>query len=174
MELIPAHLMLTAARLLTLPGSPSLDCVLCLLMISLPNSIWCSNVECKSLQYNIKNEQVISYCSIVNPPTNTAHYSSSMFLSSLKMCSLWNLTLDIYVMKHVGWVIYSFISGDFAFSALALFVRHQKSILSVKIEWWGLGVVICLELGADCLHMVQLMPLRPQTLSSLASFTLSQ
>jgi len=37
-------------------------------------------------------------------------------------------------MKHVGWVIYSFISGDFAFSALALFVGHQKSILSVKIE----------------------------------------
>jgi len=31
-------------------------------------------------------------------------------------------------------------------------------------------VVICLERGADCLHMVQLMPLHPQTLSSLASF----
>ena len=25
--------------------------------------------------------------------------------------------------------------------------------------WWGDGVVICLEWGADCLHMVQLMPL---------------
>ena len=25
-------------------------------------------------------------------------------------------------------------------------------------EWWGAGVVICLELGAD-LHMAQLMPL---------------
>jgi len=34
-----------------------------------------------------------------------------------------------------------------------------KSIQSVKIEWWGVGVVICLERGADCLHMVQLMPL---------------
>jgi len=31
-------------------------------------------------------------------------------------------------------------------------------------------VVICLEQGADCLHMVQLMPLHPQTPSSLASF----
>ena len=27
-----------------------------------------------------------------------------------------------------------------------------------KTEWWGAGVVICLELGAD-LHMAQLMPL---------------
>jgi len=27
-----------------------------------------------------------------------------------------------------------------------------------KLEWWGAGVVICLERGAD-LHMTQLMPL---------------
>ena len=32
------------------------------------------------------------------------------------------------------------------------------------------GVVICLEQGADCLHMVQLMSLHPKTTSSLASF----
>ena len=31
-------------------------------------------------------------------------------------------------------------------------------------------MVICLQRGADCLHMVQLMPLHPQTPSSLASF----
>ena len=31
-------------------------------------------------------------------------------------------------------------------------------------------MVICLEQGSDCLHMVQLMPLHPKTPSSLASF----
>jgi len=31
-------------------------------------------------------------------------------------------------------------------------------------------MVICLERGADCLHMVQLIPPRPKTPSSLASF----
>jgi len=31
-------------------------------------------------------------------------------------------------------------------------------------------VVICLEQGADCLHMVQLMPLHPQYPSSVAFF----
>ena len=46
----------------------------------------------------------------------------------------------------------------------------RKSIRHVKIEWWGVGVVICLERDADCLHMVQLMPLPSQTPSSLASF----
>ena len=31
-------------------------------------------------------------------------------------------------------------------------------------------MVVCLERGADCLHVVQLMPLPSQTPSSLASF----
>jgi len=34
----------------------------------------------------------------------------------------------------------------------------RKDIRPVKTEWWGNGVVICLERGAD-LHMAQLMPL---------------
>ena len=46
----------------------------------------------------------------------------------------------------------------------------RKSIHHLNIECWGVGVVVCLEWGADCLHMVQLMPLRPKTPSSLASF----
>jgi len=39
----------------------------------------------------------------------------------------------------------------------------RKGIRPVKTEWWGAGVVICLEQGAD-LHMTQLMPL-PLTVS---------
>ena len=39
----------------------------------------------------------------------------------------------------------------------------RKSIRPVKKEWWGAGVVICLERVAD-LHMAQLMPL-PLTVS---------
>ena len=35
-----------------------------------------------------------------------------------------------------------------------------------KIEWWGAGMVVCLELGAD-LHMAQLMTL-PLTVSCLS------
>ena len=34
----------------------------------------------------------------------------------------------------------------------------RKGIQPVKTEWWGAGVVICLERGAD-LHMAQLTPL---------------
>ena len=39
----------------------------------------------------------------------------------------------------------------------------MKGIRLVKNEWWGTGVVICLERGAD-LHIAQLMPL-PLTVS---------
>ena len=51
-----------------------------------------------------------------------------------------------------------------AFSALTLLVGRQEGHpASKKTEWWGIGVVVCLERGAD-LHMAQLMPL-PLTVS---------
>jgi len=43
--------------------------------------------------------------------------------------------------------------------ALTLLVGRQEGHPACKkTEWWGSGVVICLERGAD-LHMAQLMPL---------------
>jgi len=46
-----------------------------------------------------------------------------------------------------------------AFSALTLLVERQEGHPACKkTEWWGAGVVICLERCAD-LHMAQLMPL---------------
>jgi len=42
------------------------------------------------------------------------------------------------------------------FSALTVLVGRQEG--HVKKRWWGAGMVVCLERGAD-LHMAQLMPL---------------
>ena len=51
-----------------------------------------------------------------------------------------------------------------AFSALTLLVVRQEGHPACKKnEWWGAGVVTCLERGAD-LHMAQLIPL-PLTVS---------
>jgi len=54
-----------------------------------------------------------------------------------------------------------------AFSALTLLVGRQEGHpgdpTCEKLEWWGAGMVICLERSAD-LHMAQLMPL-PLTVS---------
>jgi len=47
----------------------------------------------------------------------------------------------------------------YAFSALTLLVGWQEGHPACKkLEWWGTGMVICLERGAD-LHKAQLMPL---------------
>ena len=68
--------------------------------------------------------------------------------------------------RWVGWLvryldIYLFYVC--AFSALTLLVGWQEGHPGCKNEWWGAGVVICLERGAD-MHMAQLMPL-PLTVS---------
>ena len=61
----------------------------------------------------------------------------------------------------------------FAFSALTLLVgRQEEHPACKKTEWWGAGVVICLERGAD-LHMAQLMPL-PLTVSRFSVKALTE
>jgi len=49
---------------------------------------------------------------------------------------------------------------------LTLLVGRQEGHPACKKQWWGAGVVICLERGAD-LHTAQLMPL-PLTASSFS------
>ena len=64
------------------------------------------------------------------------------------------------------WIIMALhgVFSTFAFSALTPLVGQQKGNPACKkTEWWGVGVVICLERSAD-LHMAQLMPL-PLTVS---------
>jgi len=46
---------------------------------------------------------------------------------------------------------------------LAALIVHDKVIVDLWGEWWGAGMVICLDRDAD-LHMAQLMPL-PLTVS---------
>ena len=62
------------------------------------------------------------------------------------------------LLLHVSFWIY------FAFSALTLLVGQQEGHPACKkSEWWGTGMVVCLERGAH-LHMAQLM-LLPLTVS---------
>ena len=58
---------------------------------------------------------------------------------------------------HVSIVNRTFVFVFVAFSALTLLVGRQEGHPACKkLEWWGAGVVICLERDAD-LHMAQLM-----------------
>ena len=73
--------------------------------------------------------------------------------------------MDRFLSYWAFWFIYkkvftlTFSYNAVQFSALTMLVRQQEGHPACKkTEWWGAGVVICLELGAD-LHMAQLMPL---------------
>jgi len=69
----------------------------------------------------------------------------------------------LFFEQFVSLVVYYFS----AFSALMLLVGRQEGHLACKkTEWWGAGMVVCLERGAD-LHMVQLM-LLPLTVSCIS------
>ena len=70
--------------------------------------------------------------------------------------------------SNVNAVIKPYAPSDF--SALTLLVGRQKGHPACKnTEWWGVGMVICLERGAD-LHLAQLMPL-PLTVSCFSKQT---
>jgi len=62
------------------------------------------------------------------------------------------LTVASHKLMVLGWRILLQIAywRCFAFNALTLLVGRQEG--HVKNEWWGAGVVVCLEQGAD-LHM---------------------
>ena len=75
-----------------------------------------------------------------------------------------------YEADDTNGVIESFLALDLfslTFSALTVLVGRQEGIRPVKTEWWGAGVVVCLERGAD-LHTAQLM-LLPLTVSCFLS-----
>jgi len=57
------------------------------------------------------------------------------------------------------------------FSDLTLLVGQQEGHACKKTEWWGAGMVICLERGAD-LHTAQVMPL-PLTVSCFSKIQIS-
>ena len=65
----------------------------------------------------------------------------------------WELTNSLFMRIHQPSVIWRCWLGG------------RKGIWPVKkLEWWGAGMVICLEQSANDLHMVQLMPLPPHHL----------
>jgi len=61
--------------------------------------------------------------------------------------------------------LFVFICSSITFSALMLLAGRQEGHPSCnETEWWDAGVVICLERSAD-LHLAQLMPSLPFTIS---------
>ena len=81
----------------------------------------------------------------------------------LTLESAWLLWQWMLLQNINYWIIYNRVFRYvIALSALTLLVGHQEEQPVCKKQWWGVGVVICLEQSAYCLHMVQLLPLPSQ------------
>ena len=109
--------------------------------------------------------------------TDRVPHNGTFLLGSTTLHSLYlSISCMIFFVKNV--VLYGYfviciclLGVDCAFSALTLLVGRQEGHPACKkTEWWGAGVVICLERVAD-LHMAQLMPL-PLTVSCFSKIHL--
>ena len=90
---------------------------------------------------------------IVRPSIQTAGHLPSSQVTPRLVCFCFLLYLVPLVLQHC-WLC------------------ARKSIMPVNTEWWDVSLVICLEWGAECLHMAWLMQwchCHPKTLSSLTS-----
>jgi len=60
------------------------------------------------------------------------------------------LLADVYVDIELNWIDMN--NNCFFFSAVLwhCWLGVRKSIRPVKIEWWGVGVIVCLDSGARC------------------------
>ena len=83
--------------------------------------------------------------------------------SASEVMTLWRYT-NLFIIIIVIIIITTTTTTMALYSALTLLVGRQEELPACRTtEWWGAGVVICLERGAD-LHTAQLMPL-PLTVS---------
>ena len=72
---------------------------------------------------------------------------------------------DVMAVNKRLWIIYTVLHLHLPSVLWCCWLGGRKGIRAVKnMERWGAGVVICLEQGANDLHMVQLMPLSPSHL----------
>ena len=71
--------------------------------------------------------------------------------------------LSRFICEVISWFNDCLLSVQVPSVLWRCWLGDRKGIRPVKTEWWGAGVVICLERGAG-LHMAQLMPL-PLTVS---------
>jgi len=72
----------------------------------------------------------------------------------LKVLNIWQKCSLLLFSDNVYFRLLLHYSSDCAFTALTLLVGCQEEHPACKTEWWGAGVVICLEWGADSLKLV--------------------
>ena len=101
--------------------------------------------------YSAANTSIVPLIASKQIPSQVTN-STIGALITLKQTKL-NITDSYSFFLHTTVFVFSFCFPFFASSALSLLVGRQEGHPACKkTEWWGAGVVICLEWGAD-LHI---------------------
>jgi len=115
------------------------------------NGFYDSNLEFVSLD----NVQIVASMNSGN--SLGRHQLTSRFTSIVRLCSI-GYALSCICFTFSDFVMQKklFILGFLTCPSVLwhCWLGVMKSIRPVQIEWWGVGVVICLEQGGVCLHMV--------------------
>ena len=115
---------------------------------------------CSPSQQHRLLQSVLTIIITTTTTTTTLHPLSGLFSRTVWVS--WyqkgKTSLDLNEARDDGVLGCSGISWTMPSVLWRCWLGGRKGIRPVKTEWWGAGVVICLERGAD-LHMAQLMPL---------------
>jgi len=96
-------------------------------------------------------------------------YHASGHRSGVFICAHYSIALFVFFIRDWSTCIVNCVIFCVKCFLLPSVLWHcwlgvRKSIWPVKIEWRGADVVVCLERGANDLHVIQLMPLPPHHL----------
>jgi len=124
-----------------------------------------------------QNHKYIMYCTVIRGDQATATDTMHKKFGEVRRCDFWDTQADRDTHTHTNHNILRLSQGlnnkglfapsmvsRYIFSPTDLWGMNSVlwccwlGIRPVKTEWWDTGVVICLQRGANDLHMVQLMP----------------
>jgi len=135
------------------------------------DSHWAWNDLCSSCELRLWSAQLQASA------TYSPHQECQIFLFPFLRSNLWTTKRNhninhISCQRSVSTVKCSSNKSTFIMPSVLwhCWLGIRKSIWPVKTEWWGVGVVSSMQGGAHCLHMVQLMLMRPKNPLSLVSF----
>ena len=81
-------------------------------------------------------------------------YSTDAFLSRLIINLLNDILCSTAYFAPANFILFYGHLWYFSLTALTLLAGYQEEHPSCKNDWWGAGKIICLEWGANGLHMV--------------------
>ena len=138
---------------------------------SLSSSLYQQHIHCSKDHIHYESQKMNKHTSFSNLSAVSCRTEATAAVC-VPVCNkktlVWQYLVKLKTYPHQLVTVKSYLNlVQLQINSVPLVLWHcwfgiRKSMRPVKIEWWGVGVVICLQQSADCLHMVKLIPLHPK------------